>query len=848
MSKVELLEPLLGDGIRKTNFFNGRLLTAEDLKAEQDANREQHWQLGRAIGEGVAYGLEVSKATNASPPSGPSVRVAVGLAINRKGQALFLPEETDVSLTRERQTFAPEAGAFAACSNLQSTLVPAGTGVYVFVISPASGFAGRAPASGLGGTVFTGGSCGSRYAVEGVQFRLVGLNFNSLPNVSQALRTQINQLFTATGPANLNKLRNALAHLCFGTENWLGLGNNLFGSLLSQKELDSFGALGSLRESGQLTDCDVPLALVYWTGSDVSFIDLWSARRNLEYVQYERGWSVPLHSRQMRLREAIALEFQESISALKSSLTGAQRTAARAEDYFLYLPPCGLLPVATGGFDPNTFFGTRLRGIEVVLHDRQWRSLLNASLDHDPIETASNQPIYLFSVEENLESAAANQRYVLFAGRGLAEQFRFPISIRRGGNTLDSASLATLFQQTAQRYQALQGIIVASGGAFFLPLSSLDHLGLMTIDQVIAMALNLEAQARSRSLTQEEAIASFIALARVQLNFTTTYRDQVLTQVFSNRYSPGFRNMILAVNELLIRTTVSAGITGLFRALNLNDLLGAAATQRAINQRLALQVGGLAQGNVDVSFIEVSPSPFEEGDIVNFQFRIETRANIEETYDLIANLEADQQESVWLSRIRFLGSDQIPLQSSSIRMPAEDEAIIFLQINGVPAGTNGSEIRMQLIVRSTSNPSQLVGSSSEEAFSVGEEAIPPAPDINITFGGVQGGSSGQDGRVLVPTIGGATVTLPLALSSRGQYQLTASIPAEVADEWEMMIILPAPPQRYDTRVGQLPLTSNIRVGLRPLTLSSSNTSLQVRVEDMADATHGTTFRLPIGVG
>ena len=107
MSAIELLEPFLEQGIRNTNFFNGRLLSAEDLRAEQEANRQQHQQLGQAIGEGIAYGLEVRQAIDTSPPSGtaaPLVKVSAGLALNRRGQALFLPSEIELALVREKET------------------------------------------------------------------------------------------------------------------------------------------------------------------------------------------------------------------------------------------------------------------------------------------------------------------------------------------------------------------------------------------------------------------------------------------------------------------------------------------------------------------------------------------------------------------------------------------------------------------------------------------------------------------------------------------------------------------------------------------------------------------------
>src|SRR5512139_1147004 len=193
MSTFDLITPILERGIRSTNFFNGRLLSAEDLRTEQGANRQQHGQLGRAIGDGVAFGLEVSRSTAVSPslPGTSSVvRVTAGMAVNRKGQALELPEDVDVALLRTRETLPAEAGFFAVCEP-PTTAVPTGTGVYVLVISPASGFEGKAPLSGLGGNITGGSGCGRRYAVEGVQFRLVELKINTMTNVSQATRDEL---------------------------------------------------------------------------------------------------------------------------------------------------------------------------------------------------------------------------------------------------------------------------------------------------------------------------------------------------------------------------------------------------------------------------------------------------------------------------------------------------------------------------------------------------------------------------------------------------------------------------------------------------------------------------------
>src|ERR1700749_1660513 len=112
----QLLEPVTDGGIQNANFFNGRLLTAKDLGTMQDSNRSQHRQLGLGIGDGVIYGLEVELATS-STQTRPILRVSGGLALNRRGSAVALAlPNVDVELTREAETFAPDAGLFGECS------------------------------------------------------------------------------------------------------------------------------------------------------------------------------------------------------------------------------------------------------------------------------------------------------------------------------------------------------------------------------------------------------------------------------------------------------------------------------------------------------------------------------------------------------------------------------------------------------------------------------------------------------------------------------------------------------------------------------------------------------------
>ena len=80
MSTRQLSEVITSGGIRSINFFNGRLLTAEDMTQEQGTRRDADALLGRSLGAGIASGLEVSEA--ASSGAVPLVTVQAGLAIN----------------------------------------------------------------------------------------------------------------------------------------------------------------------------------------------------------------------------------------------------------------------------------------------------------------------------------------------------------------------------------------------------------------------------------------------------------------------------------------------------------------------------------------------------------------------------------------------------------------------------------------------------------------------------------------------------------------------------------------------------------------------------------------------
>jgi hypothetical protein len=424
---LELLDPMLRGGIRNTHFFNGRLLAAEDLRAEQQANRAQHQQLGRAIGAGVVEGLEVRLQSNGAQPV---LRVRSGLALTRKGAALALAEEVDVALVRQAPA-APlngDAGLFALCRpEGTSPSATVAEGVYLFTVGPASGFVEHAPAVGFHGNGVANG-CDHRFAVEGVRFNLVGVDLAQIDFVSPATRAALVALLGQAAPASRARLRNWLAHLCFGSEQAASFAADPFRLPGGQSPLASYGLVDWLRGRGALTECDVPLALLLWTTAGVQFVDLWAARRQPVPPAQSGVWPLPTGRRRPAEGEAAFLQFQAQVAELiASGAFGATLTQLHALDLFRYLPAVGLAPLATSryqGFELEDFFAGMAVPSPVHITGDELAGLLRLAHHFPPIDLgrAQQELVWLYIVRENAEAIAATtgsalppQPYIVFS-------------------------------------------------------------------------------------------------------------------------------------------------------------------------------------------------------------------------------------------------------------------------------------------------------------------------------------------------------------------------------------------------------------------------------------------------
>ncbi|MCO6435108.1 hypothetical protein [Nitrosomonas nitrosa] len=422
-----LQELILDDqGIKNIHFFNGRILTAEDLKTEQNTNRQQREQLGQAIGTGIVNGLKVDLVADGSDGSPPVVAVKAGLALNRKGQAVALSADVELALARQQEPLPVEAGLFGECSPPKTGAIPRDRGAYILIATPTSGFRELAPARGFSdGKVI---SCNSRYAVEGVKFRLEELKITELTKLSQATRKEILELMTKSDMASLSKLRNWLAHICFGTEEMNEFLRDPFARIGSKSPYTSYGAINALHASGQLTDCDMPLALLYWTPTGIQFLDMWSVRRPLTPVGEKNAFASLIDEHRLAVRQAMLQQFQDQIADLAppNSTLGTKT----AQIYFRYLPSVGIIPLAEetriSDAQATRFFNGMTYRSPVFVNATRLEKLLRESLGYPPIDIQSGEMVWLYRVREYkmaidfANSDTLSQLYLVFASGHLS--------------------------------------------------------------------------------------------------------------------------------------------------------------------------------------------------------------------------------------------------------------------------------------------------------------------------------------------------------------------------------------------------------------------------------------------
>lgn len=393
---VKLQQPITNGGLQNTNFFNGRLVTGADLTREQSARRESVNRLGRAVGEGIAEGLKVGIVPN--PENNPIVAVSAGTAVNRCGQVLCLSEDTNVNLLQRLGTVEQESNVFSNCQPLAGGTYAAGFGLYLLVLSPIFTKQGNAPTGGLKNSFAV---CSSDVILEAAQFRLLPVDYFLAQQVLPGSKM----------------LRNYIAYRCFGTNETQEIFQNPL-----EFEQKQYGLLDEMRGK-TLSDSDVPLAIISRTANGLEFVEMWAVRRRLT-AKTDENWTQLLDDRKISETEAMIKQF-----ALQIKDSNADKNDFReikAADYFEFLPPVGMLPLATSlspfGFDLEVFFGGKHLDDIAMLDAENLRPLLREAVSYEPIRTKSDEKIQLYLIRENFTAVQAKklkQMTVVFAKRGL---------------------------------------------------------------------------------------------------------------------------------------------------------------------------------------------------------------------------------------------------------------------------------------------------------------------------------------------------------------------------------------------------------------------------------------------
>ncbi len=240
-----LNQPVDALGEPRSYFFNGRLLSAEDLRREQDQRAGGQRRLARLMGCGVASGLRVSRLGTAS-----KLRIAPGLGVTPSGELIEI-DQLDLDLSAA--TRSGRLGGFGNCAAGLADGQPL-AGLYLLVLTPAWTPQGRAQT--LLGEV---GACNRRTEQPAVRARLLAL----LPPTS----------------ATTANLRNLLAVGLLSPGQGLvatGAGERL-GWWPRQRQRSDTGA-----SCPTLGADDLPLAVVQIDSSaDVVFLDTDAAQRPL---------------------------------------------------------------------------------------------------------------------------------------------------------------------------------------------------------------------------------------------------------------------------------------------------------------------------------------------------------------------------------------------------------------------------------------------------------------------------------------------------------------------------------------------------------------------------------------
>jgi len=670
-----LEEALLDIGIKHVNFFEGRILTGRDLRDQQGAESEQRKQLGQAIGSGVVEGFKVTTVNPGTGGGSPILHVEKGLAVNRAGQTLLLPQAEDIVMVRADNSATPDTGLFLACATPPpGSALPNGSGFYLLTVGPASGFQGDAPKSGLG-DAGKGVGCGRRYATQGLRFRLLRFDPSTFSTVTGPMRTQIGNLVAATSGIaslvdaatrrkNLSLLRNLIANILLGSGpvTQFAMNPGGFGAPGMEFPADPLADIRGSQEA-KLTNCEVPLTLLYWTVNGVEYVDTWAARRVVRQSWDAASLALPIGFGLERM-----LQFQEQASGLNAAALAPENI--RVEQYFRFLPPAGFYPaVGAGsslGMRTTVFLAGFNTGQVTETSAGMAAEILVRSFLFPPTDLQTSPFLQQYSVTENQNTAAngtISQLQILFADRALNGP-----SVRDG-----------VWETFSDAWQAYRGLIRKR---VFLPMGATSAEAAARVSvvastrDVLDLANRYAARAGGWTLDEPSAHDAFSEFYEVQKE----YAELLSTGL------PG-------VTDTQGRTTFAAGLLlrldgtvlgnpGLAPALALPGLVPVVLAQDEINRYVGQWSGeGVAVG----PFLIQEALPHPDGNTIvpgatsSFRFRFVLRNGTDRRLQFAVAASTEAPGGTWAGTTTIHKADGTPISSLDLNSGAFGEFLIHVK-------------------------------------------------------------------------------------------------------------------------------------------------------------------------
>jgi len=187
-------------------------------------------------------------------------------------------------------------------------------------------------------------------------------------------------------------------------------------------------------------------------------------------------------------------------------------------------------------------------------------------------------------------------------------------------------------------------------------------------------------------------------------------------------------------------------------------------------------------GNIDVSWLSVTPQTITQNQPATFLYQLESRATAPAKFTISPVVSIPS----WQSNLQVLDSSLNIIPSGQIELAPLQQKQFNIRINPIPDGTNGTNFSLLVDVSAQG----LMGSSGPRNFTVGQAAQQPDSSITFTRNFVNPSSA------LIPGTGTnpdtiqlkqgttATVGLSAVLTVAGTYDVTI-LPAPLPTGWSI---------------------------------------------------------------